>query len=290
MSENAYQKMISSRLLSTNKEMIGNLAQPTMFGGKIAREYILPGEVSYSYPDTLSVGAPVKRPRTISKGFWVDSPEAVLSEAPPHGGKRYKVKSFINDVNALGKLIPKSTREAITAKANQEISGSGMSGGKKYKVKSFINDVNALGKLIPKSTREAITAKANQEITGAGVKKRRSKKMDVEDWLDGGALTSRGFTGQDDTAYPKALLSLQGGKKYKVKSFINDVNALGKLIPKSTREAATARANQEIMGAGVGKKKGRPITARGELIRKIMNEMGLSLCAASSYIKDNGLW
>jgi hypothetical protein len=297
-----------------------NSSTPSLFGGKRARQWVLTGENEYAYPSTLAVGSRGFHRRTLGGSFWgdengdldgagisggkkykvksfindvnalgklipkstrdamTDKANSKIAGAGISGGKKYKVKSFINDVNALGKLIPKSTREAITDKANSKIAGAGISGGKKYKVKSFINDVNALGKLIPKSTREAITDKANSKIAGAG-RKRRSKKMDIDEWLNGGALSSQVMKGSDNEPY------IMGGKKYKVKSFVNDVNALGKLIPKSTREAMTDKANSKIAGAG----RGRPVSERGKLIKKIMGEMGMSLGQASKYIKEEGL-
>ena len=278
---NSYQHLIANSLLSSQHKMINKLSQPqlfnsstpALFGGKRARQYVLTGENEYAYPSTLAVGSHGFQRRTLGGSFWGDE------NGDLEGGKKYKVKSFVNDVNALGKLIPKSTREAITDKANAKIAGSGISGGKKYKVKSFINDVNALGKLIPKSTREAMTDKANAKIAGAGRRRGRPRRMDVEEWLNGGALSSQVMRGDDNEPY------IMGGKKYKVKSFVNDVNALGKLIPKSTREAMTDKANAKIAGAG----RGRPVSERGKLVKQIMGEMGLSLGQASKYIKEKGL-
>jgi hypothetical protein len=269
--------------------MIDNLAQPQMFGGARPRKYVLPGGTDYSEsPATLAVGSFEQPPYNYHGGAYDSDSES--DEEEYRGGKKYKVKTFVKDVSDLGKLIPKSTREAMTQKANQEIMGAGVKrrgrppkrltpqewldggaltsagmhgyenmpypkglesykgefkGGKKYKVKTFVNDVKSLGSLIPKSTREAITQKANQEIMGAGI---------------------------------------SGGKKYKVKTFVNDVKSLGSLIPKSTREAITAKANQEISGAG------RPVSERGKIVKKVMQEMGLSLGQASKYVKEKGLY
>ncbi len=54
----------------------------------------------------------------------------------------------------------------------------------------------------------------------------------------------------DAIAQRPMLASVTGGKRYKVDNFVKDVNKLGTLIPKSTRDAATERANRAIAGSG----------------------------------------
>jgi hypothetical protein len=231
-----------------------------MFGGKRERDYVMTGETNYSYPSTLGVGNEGYQMHTLGGKIW----------KPKKGALNKPTENMEKKFNDIGKAI----------------------GGKKYTTKSFVNDVNTLGKLIPKSTRQTITQKTNDKIAGAGRRGRQSKRP-VEEWFEGGALSSRAFDGDGDeyTSYPKALMSVQGGKKYTTKSFVNDVNTLGKLLPKSTREAMTAKANTTIAGSGrPTSKRGRPISKRGELIKKIMSEMGVSLGQASKIIKEKGLY
>ena len=51
-----YNNMIAKEIDETNQAYIRSVPQPTMFGGRRLREYVLPGMPSYAYPDHLAVG------------------------------------------------------------------------------------------------------------------------------------------------------------------------------------------------------------------------------------------
>jgi hypothetical protein len=53
-----YNEMIAEKVLKTERDMIDNLPQPTMFGGGRPREFVQPaGLTGYDYPATLAVGS-----------------------------------------------------------------------------------------------------------------------------------------------------------------------------------------------------------------------------------------
>lgn len=66
--------LISSRLLSNVERMIGDVPQPTMFGGKRQRDFVLPASTDYDYPASLAVGhlSTTGMPRTLGGSFWED--------------------------------------------------------------------------------------------------------------------------------------------------------------------------------------------------------------------------
>jgi hypothetical protein len=69
-----YNRMISSRILGNVDGMIDNVPQPTMFGGKRQRDFVLPMSGDYEYPATLAVGHlnTAGMPRTLGGSFWTD--------------------------------------------------------------------------------------------------------------------------------------------------------------------------------------------------------------------------
>lgn len=68
-----YNRLISSRILDSYEAMLDTVPQPTMFGGKRQRNFVLPGSTEYDYPGTLAVGRmDGQHPQTIGGDFWRD--------------------------------------------------------------------------------------------------------------------------------------------------------------------------------------------------------------------------
>ena len=88
-----YNKLISSRILDNYDKMLGladpnvGLPQPTMFGGKRMRNYVLPGSTDYDYPGSLSVGTMGgPPPSTLAGAFWGDFADGFPTGLAPQGG------------------------------------------------------------------------------------------------------------------------------------------------------------------------------------------------------------
>jgi hypothetical protein len=69
-----YNQLIASHLLDgIERGIIKSTPQPTMFGGKRMRKWVLPGSTESDYPGTLSVGSlDGSRSDTIGGSFWKD--------------------------------------------------------------------------------------------------------------------------------------------------------------------------------------------------------------------------
>lgn len=69
-----YNKMISSKVLNNIHLMIDDVPQPTMFGGKRQRDFVLPASTDYDYPASLAVGHLKTSgiPKTLGGSFWSD--------------------------------------------------------------------------------------------------------------------------------------------------------------------------------------------------------------------------
>jgi len=69
-----YNDLIANHLLDNiDRGILGALPQPTMFGGKRMRKYVLPASTEYDYPSSLSVGhLGTAQPDMLGGSFWSD--------------------------------------------------------------------------------------------------------------------------------------------------------------------------------------------------------------------------
>ena len=69
-----YNEFIKRKLLdSIQRGIVGGLPQPTMFGGKRMRNFVLPSSTEYDYPSSLSVGhLGASQPDMLGGSFWDD--------------------------------------------------------------------------------------------------------------------------------------------------------------------------------------------------------------------------
>jgi hypothetical protein len=108
-----YNRMISSRILGNVDGMIDTLPQPTMFGGKRQRDFVLPASTEYDYPATLSVGHlnTSGMPRTLGGSFWTDFGEKEYldednDEYQLEGGAVYIGED--GQVHSTGRIMPRN--------------------------------------------------------------------------------------------------------------------------------------------------------------------------------------
>jgi len=69
-----YNEYIKRQLLDAiQRGIVGGLPQPTMFGGKRMRNFVLPSSTEYDYPSSLSVGhLGASQPDMLGGSFWDD--------------------------------------------------------------------------------------------------------------------------------------------------------------------------------------------------------------------------
>ena len=69
-----YNQFIKRQLLDAiHRGVVGGLPQPTMFGGKRMRNFVLPSSTEYNYPSSLSVGhLGASQPDMLGGSFWDD--------------------------------------------------------------------------------------------------------------------------------------------------------------------------------------------------------------------------
>lgn len=118
------------------------------------------------------------------------------------------------------------------------------------------------------------------EIAGLGYKKPRKMKKNIE----GGNIfedMSRGFKQFGRTVGRAAKSAAPAIGQFAKEQGINLAKSLGK-------KALDYGVNYGVKKLTGGKMKGQ--SARGALIKKIMNEHGMSMIQASKYIKSNGLY
>lgn len=118
-----YRQMISSKVLGNVEGMIGNLPQPTMFGGKRQRDFVLPGSTEYDYPASLAVGHldTSGMPRTLGGNFWEDFGETEFLdedvENEPQIGGKVKVGKALKKVGKalkpIGKELGRASKEVF---------------------------------------------------------------------------------------------------------------------------------------------------------------------------------
>jgi hypothetical protein len=72
-----YNQVLADHLTANSKKMIQGTPQPTMFGGRRVRKYVLAGTTDYDYPSGLSVGSLTgEKPTHLSGAFWDGIPKA----------------------------------------------------------------------------------------------------------------------------------------------------------------------------------------------------------------------
>ena len=169
-----YNKGLAHRLRLAEMEAQQKLSfkEPKLLGGVRFSNSILPGS-SVEEPATLAVGG-----GRAYRTFTGD-------ETPAQGGKINRLKKFKKWTGAIGDLVPKSTRKALTERVNREIEY----GGKVNRLKKFKNWTSAIGDLVPKSTRKALTERVNREIEYGGMvySNELKKALGSNKKLEGGA-------------------------------------------------------------------------------------------------------
>jgi hypothetical protein len=113
-----YNQLIASHLLDgIERGIIKSTPQPTMFGGKRMRKWVLPGSTEFDYPGTLSVGSlDGNRADTLGGSFWKDF---------GHGFKT----GFTGTAKALAPIAVPIAKELLLAKMRGAGYDDDMEGG-----------------------------------------------------------------------------------------------------------------------------------------------------------------
>jgi hypothetical protein len=70
-----YNQVLADQMTGNSKKMINTTPQPTMFGGRRVRKYVLAGTSDSDYPSSLSVGSLTgEKPTHLSGAFWDGAP------------------------------------------------------------------------------------------------------------------------------------------------------------------------------------------------------------------------
>ncbi len=301
-----YNRLISSRILDSYDEMLNTVPQPQMLGGKRIRNFVLPGSTDYDYPGSLSVGRmDGDHPTTLGGEFWKDfgkgfhQPVAPKIEGgayykddkgvahqvgrlnPKMGGKKFNLAKEFKSVGKALKPVEPIAKELGMTLAKEGIKEgvkSAFKPGKKeggFKIGKALGSVGKeLGMTLAKEgIKEGVKSAFKK---GAG--KRRGRKMmgadpntytpkhlmEMED-LDGGVLIRDKPGEYHSSVYPPALASYTAS------------------LPKG--HDAYGRGRSKLPKSGAKRN-----SARGAIVAEIMKKKGLSLAAASKYVKEHNLY
>jgi hypothetical protein len=296
-----YNQHISRMLLGNIHDgVLDTLPQPTMFGGKRMRQYVLPSSSDYTYPSTLAVGEiyPEQRSggQTLGGSFFKDF------------SKGFK-RGFTSVASPVAhELAHEAIRGAILGAGH---SGGGHSGGYlireppirggKKGFKGFIKDVKSGFKQVAPALKSASKAlkltKVGKEIYKDVLQPVGREALDV--FKDAGTDALRqGIYSSVGQPQPMAGEGRRRGRGRPPKNthFLDEypeylggagliTNNLGEFHHASTRKMPPALASySRPTGAG------RKPSARGAIVSKVMKAKGLSLPEASKYVKDHGLY
>lgn len=288
-----YNRLIGAKILDGYERQINTLPQATMFGGKRMRNFVLAGSTDSDYPATLAVGRmDNEQPKTLgAEYFWKDF------------GRGFDSGSL-----AVGKGGKREESESESEKESE--SDEEMSGGKKITAKSFLKGLKKFGKsavpvakelgmvVAKEGIKEGIKAaakggrrkkagiregeyhilpvpKAESTFGKAPIKRGRKPRMpeprpmkpSMMPMAEGGALLRNDPAEFHSSVYPPALASYNAQ------------------MPIGSRGSGRAPAS-----APAPAPKAKRTSARGKIVGEIMKKKGLSLAAASKYVKEHGLY
>lgn len=305
-----YNKLISSRILDSWDKMLGiaepgvGLPQPTMFGGKRMRNFVLPGSTDFDYPGTLSVGTMDGRPpATLAGAFWDDFSDGFptglgpVSEGVSGGVRAPEPRPRYTTMPVRPRLDKR--RYAVPAVMPE--------GGSKKSNRAFVKGLKSFGKAVAPIAKEV-----GMMLLKEGVKegvKRYSKAPASAPAPTGkgrcggvsGGKMPRGIKGVAKRG-AKAVKNLGVDIDQKISALRDRVEG-GVLIrddpsqfpPTSVYPPALASytAGRDAYGRGRAKlpKSGaKRNSARGAIVAEVMKKQGLSLAQASKYVKEHGLY
>jgi hypothetical protein len=254
----SYNAYIARKQLGDVDEMIDNIPQPTMFGGKRFRQFVLPGNNDYTYPSSLAVEGSagntmadeyVKReplgsdpstwtPKHLQGGAVMDYVKPVFDYASPiiqNAIKEAVVKAM------QGKLCPKN--------------GSGMSGG--FGWGDIAGPLQDIGREIAPIAKDVAVDMIKDSLKGKGRRGRPKKGGDLFD--DMAKPFNAGYNFGYNTLGPAIFGS--GHKKHSKKGgfgwgdIAGPIQDIGREIAPIAKDVAVDMIKDSLKGKG---RRGRP--------------------------------
>lgn len=317
-----YNNGITDTLARNTRRSIASLPQPTMFGGKRARIHPKAGTTQYDYPGTLAVGRFSQTPRLLGAGFWQDfgrgfkqgavgtakvaapivgeiAKDAALSYIRGGKRKKYTLGSFAKDLGDVAQpfkeqVVPVAT--GVAKEVARDAIKSYLKGGAliKNRPQEFHSDIypQALASYRPQDSHmfggKKRKAPSKRKPKGGA---RYDSDSDDEEMTGGrGVLDDLVKVSKAAAPYVPLMMMAAGRKKKKMtggKGIADDIAKIAK-----AGEAYIPLARQAMMG---GRKQlprsgHKREVARGDIVAAVMRQQGISLGAASKYVKDNGLY
>ena len=273
-----YNRLISAKVLDGYEEMLDKVPQETMFGGTRMRNYVLPTSTGTDYPASLSVGRmDGETPSTLGGEFWKEFgdgfPKGSLQAGSVCGGKMN-----------LGKIAKDAgmavAKEGIKQGVKSLAKGGKRKGIKPSKVlKTVGKALKIVGKEVAPIAKEVVKdvivpegKKALRDYIRSSLKAQPSEAASGEMVVGMGRKKKQGgvlIRDEPDqfhsSVYPPALASY-------AHSFPAGKDAYGR----------GRDANPKVVGGARG--------ARAAIVKEVMKKHGLSLGAASKYVKEHDLY
>jgi hypothetical protein len=253
-----YNSIIASRILDNVERMINTTAQPQMLGGKRMRKFVLPSSTEYDYPSSLSVGS-----MTPQKPALLSGVDEFKKSFPV---KKRGIKAPVVVAGKRGESNPRKVGGKVHLEEEEPEEEEDVEGGAFNFGKAFKSVTKPLAKIATKAVSK-VASKAIDEApmmmmaAGKSKKRGRPKKM----------------MGSDPSTYTPECVEAGALIKNKPAEFQSS------LYP-----PALASYSPNTKGSGLAKPK--RVSARGQLVSKVMKQKGLSLAEASKYIKANNLY
>ena len=312
-----YNRIISSKMLGNIENMIDNIPQPTLFGGKRQRDFVLPSSTNYSYPASLSVGhlGSSGIPKTLGTTFWTDFGETNFlqdkEDDPVEGGAYH--------IGATGEVY----RSTQLPSKMSKVKGGKMSAKKLFK--DAVPIAKDFGMILAKEgikegVKEGFKAKQGGRVTKEFFEAEKQLlpkgKKALEEFLKGAGYDSGsssdeecedelGYAGSRKSGFIQAMVGKKPSvSKYgafnlsKIKDPSNDlINRYGRpkkkggvLLRDVPAEFHSSVYPPALQSYTAGKGGARPKSARGAIVSEIMKKHGLSLPEASKYVKQHNLY
>lgn len=320
-----YNKLISSRILDNYDKMLGladpnvGLPQPTMFGGKRMRNYVLPGSTDYDYPGSLSVGTMGgPPPSTLAGAFWGDFADGFPTGLAPQGGASCGgVSGGVKapEYHTLPYYPPVKGRKPRLDGRRYAVPAVMPEGGSKKTTRAFVKGLKKVGKFLAPVAKDV-----GKMLLKEGVK----KGIEYYTKAPASAPAGKGRVGKAVKGLvrkgKKAVAEMKPEAEEMIEEMKGKVKARGKKVLSKAESKfdemmdggvlirndpsqfhssvyppalASYTAGRDAYGRGRAKlpKSGaKRNSARGAIVAEVMKKQGLSLAQASKYVKEHGLY
>jgi hypothetical protein len=294
-----YNRLISSRILDGYEEMLDNVPQETMLGGKRMRNYILPASTEYDFPASLSVGTmDGKYASTLGGSFFKDfnqgfpmgmeNLEGGASHSTPRignprriGGKKSGVGKALKSV---GKVVAPIAKDLAITAAKKGIK-EGFKGGRRKKgvLHSVGRALKSVGKVAAPVAKEIF----QDVILPEG-------KKALKEYIKN-AMKPSSSEYDGEVAYAEAIPFGKGRKPKGGVLIRDDPSQFHSSVypPSLASYAAKMPKGKDAYGRGRAKlpaSGAKRNSARGAIVAEVMKKHGLSLGEASKFVKEKGLY